>query len=395
MKILGIDTAGHVTAVALFDSAIEGHVIFNETKRHDVRKVWAELPFVLPGYHSSALRDLMETVEAEYRDFLNEADICAVSAYSGIRSCIKIGLDHYDKEIRKKWPNMKLTYVDHQVGHLFSSFIGRSSNLSFPSLFFTSSACHMAMVYIETKNKYSVIIDDTPKIKLRGTDVFCGLGQIYNMSMEKILHLNDNNACGNDYAVFEALVSAGSPAYVEEILSKCKIALSTFDFYGLFKIVCSIMAVKEKKINAEDMARSFNECFGRLFVERVQKLLAEYPCREFHLCGGLSDNKFIVEELKKMADIAVVIPLKEFRFDNAAMIANAVFVSHVLDIDIELEHNVFESGRIKYLIRRMRKKAKSILIKIQKRILVRIMRRFVKKTASAVRDSRYNFFRRK
>lgn len=305
------------------------------------------MPSILPEYHRKALPELIGVIEDSHGNLFKDIDYCAVSAYSGIKTCIESGLAYSKELIHKKLPNAKLVLIDHQVGHIFSSWIGRMPVLRFPMLIFTSSGSHNALIYMRSECQNDILIDHTPKMSYAGAEVFCGLGKVYYIVANNLLLRKGLRVNGNDFSAFNELALSGSPVFTDEILDKARHTTHGFNFLPLIHIMDAVTQNKgEARI--EDIACSFKQAFAQLFIEQMEEVSAEYPCAQIHICGGLSNNELVIKGLEKRLGKSVLIPEIEFRYDNAAMIAHAAYLFKTYNLDLKLRHNIFdpETSRI-------------------------------------------------
>ena len=84
----------------------------------------------------------------------------------------------------------------------------------------------------------------------------------------------------------------------------------------------------DTEINKEDLARSFQDVAVDQLIRKSELAIKKYNIKNMVIAGGVSANKQLREELKKLADkyeIDLTIPSFVYCTDNAAMIGAAAY----------------------------------------------------------------------
>ncbi len=171
MKILAIDTTGFSASLALVKNGRE--VLFNKISSGYIpNKNWKDFPYLLPDHHSRFLIKNIKKINWK------EIDAIAVSANSGIYTCILVGTS-IAKTLSQVYQK-PLIEVDHLLAHIYSNFIGRDlKDFKYPILVFSASGSHSDFALIKSKEECRIIYGVIPKEKKETVDIFIGLGKIF------------------------------------------------------------------------------------------------------------------------------------------------------------------------------------------------------------------------
>ena len=215
--------------------------------------------------------------------------------------------------------------VDHMKGHIISALFsdGVLSAPPFPMLSILLSGGHTELVYSKEKNNYKII----------GQTRDDALGEAYD-KVGRMLGLpfpgGYEVACCAEKAREENI-----PGVVFPIPMNTNKSLD-LSFSGLKTAVKRhIEGLKGSKLNKTDVcqiSRGFEDAAIKSVTNKVKKAMEQFNVSSVVLGGGVSANKFLKEELKKILEKDVsfggrkkslFLPKKELSTDNAIMIALA------------------------------------------------------------------------
>jgi N6-L-threonylcarbamoyladenine synthase len=263
-----------------------------------------------------------------------DIDAIAISAGSGIESCITMGkcfAKTYSEENDKK-----IIEVDHVLAHMYSTWIENDhEKFKFPILSFSSSGSHNALGIISNEKYFkNLSLRDVYDLN-DGTKFHLGIGK-YFYRLYSLLDLEKEE---NGWQKFFKLMEKGDPKKYDSLNLKVKrhygFKDNLFDFSDLMNGLNNF--IEEKKKNNElteeikkDLAASFQEIISENIAEILLFLTRLNGIKEVHLSGGLSMNKCVVNRVKQKINkefpkVKILIPKKEYRLDNAAMIASLAY----------------------------------------------------------------------
>jgi len=326
MLILAIDTTGFSASIALVRDGKE--VLFNKISSGYVSdKHWKDFPYILPAHHQRFLIDNLEKTLKQKKISWKNIDAIAVSANSGIYTCILVGVSvaYTLGKIYKK----PVIEIDHILAHLYSTWLEKNpENLRFPILVFSASGSHSDFSLLKSKKKCRVIYDTVPRQDKGEIKIFIGIGKIF-YQMGKRLGIITSADSG--VSKLMKAISQGDPYkfnfakyYQEPVLD-----LNFSDFINSIDVFLKKQEKKSVKLSSQfikDVAASFQESINEVLSNKIIKIAKIKKAKEIHITGGISENKHLEKRLKgkiKKGRLSFVLryPVKKgYRLDNAAMI---------------------------------------------------------------------------
>jgi len=330
MLILAIDTTGFSASIALIKDG--RRVLYNKIGSSFVpSKKWEEFPYILPSRHQKFLLGNLEKIFQKKQTDWDNINTIAVSSKSGISNCVLVGVSIAKTlAILYKKPLME---VDHILAHIYSTWIGRDpSNFRFPILVFSASGSHSDLSLLSNPRKCEIIFDKIPVEDRGGVKAFIGIGKLFDKigRMLGIIRFSDSNYQESLRKLIEA-ASQGNP-HRFDFSQYYGGPIFDLDFTNFMNSIDDFFKKEEKKSSKlsqkfiQDVAASFQESLTEILVNKILKLAEMKGTKEIHITGGLSENKYFREKLKKKIakekpDFFLRYPVKrEYRLDNAAMI---------------------------------------------------------------------------
>lgn len=304
MRILGIETSCDETAAAVVEHGMHvasnviassseaftraGGVIPEEAARRQLQCILPVIDQAMEGIDPSTL------------------DAIAVTKGPGLLGSLLVGTTAA-RTLGFLW-HKPVIGVHHTLGHLSSTFLGRSEPPCFPVLTLSVSGGHTELWLRESHTK----------------------GQLLGATRD--------DAAGEAFdkgAQLLGLPYPGGPALAELASTGDRTAFDfplplkddpslDWSFSGL-KTSLKYLLRDTPDAKRTDVAASYEHAIARHLVERVRKALDAHDCHEVHLVGGVSRNLHLRAMLKDaLGDTALRIPADPaYCTDNAAMIAAA------------------------------------------------------------------------
>ncbi len=177
MLILAIDTTGLFSSLSLVENG--NKVLY--LKRQSVAvpgKNWRDFPYVLPQKHKkfilSEVGNCFKTCRISWQDI----DAIAVSAGSGIYSCVVAG-----EAIASTWSEIfkkPLIRVDHILAHIYSTWLENDiERFNFPILVFSASGSHSDFSLIKSRSEMRILFNETPEEQDGVLTYFIGVGKYF------------------------------------------------------------------------------------------------------------------------------------------------------------------------------------------------------------------------
>ncbi len=339
MLILSIDTTGFTASFALVKDGIR--VLLNKNSSGFIPfKRWDEFPYLLPDCHRKFLLKNIELTLKKKDIKWKDIDAIAVSANSGIYSCILAG-----KTIAytlAKIYNKPLIEVDHILAHNYSSWLAtKPEKFSFPVLVFSASGSHSDFALLKNIKSFQSFSNEIEKANWGGVETFIGVGKIFRIAGKSLglIKPQDKTPDVSIKRLIKAMDSGNSSFFDFTTFYKGK--LFDLNFSSLLSVLDELL-IKEKKKKGRlsksfinNMAASFQESINNILSDKIIKLAKTKKVKEIHVCGGLSENKHLKKKLKKKIEGEILLryPIKkEYRLDNAAMIGCLAFYQQKYNI---------------------------------------------------------------
>lgn len=241
---------------------------------------------------------------------LEDMDAFACTYAPGLMGGLLVGLECaktlsliYDKPFIK---------VNHMMGHICANNIG--NKLEYPLIALVISGGHTDLILMNGERDFEYL----------GRTLDDAIGESYD-KVARILGIPYPGGPN-----LESLARSGKHSYdMPSILNDDSY---NFSFSGIKSHINNLAHNEEQRgheIIREDLACSFQETVTSLLVKKTRKALLDTGVKSLIVAGGVSANKYIREELKKMCDsINVDLKVPEFKYctDNATMIGAAAYI---------------------------------------------------------------------
>ena len=345
MLILGIETSCDETAVAVLDVTprqargeditVLSNVISSQVKLH------AKYGGVVPNL---AAREHVKNIGHVFKLALKEAgiiqnfpaspseagrtklktqnlpiDLIAVTRGPGLAPALLVGLA-FAKTLAWKY-DKPIIGVNHLEGHIYSNWLNpdfKSKAVKFPVLNLIISGGHTELVLMTAHSKYKVI----------GETLDDAVGEAF----DKVARLLGLGYPGGP--LISKLAEKGNPDRYPLPSPMIHSKNYNFSYSGLKTAVLYLIRdLNLKKLDNQtraDIAASFQKAAIDVLIKKTLRAAKEYGIDSVMLSGGVSANKLLRSEFKKMAEATSLKysrPQIEYTGDNAAMIALAGYFS--------------------------------------------------------------------
>ena len=304
-KILAIESSCDETSVAIIDNGnLLSNIVSSQIDVH--AKYGGVMPEIASRLHCENIGYVIKESLEKANVRLEDIDAFAVTRGPGLIGALHVGMQAaktlamvYDKP---------LIPVHHLAGHIYANeFV---DEFSFP----------MLAVVVSGGNTELVLMKDHLQFEIISSTRDDAVGE----SFDKVARCLGLPYPGG--VVIDRLAKEGKHAYELPVPLKGEDTLD-FSYSGLKTSVINLVHKYEQKgeaVNANDMAKSFQDVAIGQILDRVKKTCERYEINEVILAGGVSANSYLREEMKKLMEklnIKLVIPPLWCTTDNAAMIA--------------------------------------------------------------------------
>jgi N6-L-threonylcarbamoyladenine synthase len=274
-------------------------------------------------------------------------NLIAVTSGPGLEPALWTGIV-FAQDLAQKW-KVPLTPVNHMEGHILSVF-GKKNNFSikkikFPALSLLVSGGHTELVLVTDWGKYKIIgetLDDAAgeafdKVARMLSLPYPGGPEISRLAeQERKKKISFSGTPQGDGLRTEQIFQQKNcdPEKFDFPFSLPRPMLKSpnfdFSFSGLKTAVLYLIRDigKLDENTKKAIALEFENAVVETLVVKTKKAIEKYKVKTLVVAGGVSANKFLQKEIKRMAKekIAVLFPNKNLTGDNAIMIGIAGYL---------------------------------------------------------------------
>ncbi len=328
MKILAIESSCDETSAAVVENGRK--ILSNEVlSQIDIHKRYGGVvPEIASRAHIEAISPLVKTALESADITLDDIDAVAVTNRPGLIGALLVGVNFAKSlaySIKKP-----LIPVNHIMGHVAANYLVHE-NLKPPFLALVISGGHTSVLGMDSYTEYKTIArtrDDAVGEAFDKVARVMGLEYPGGKEMDRLASLGNSKAY-----TFPSVHVKDSPY--------------DFSFSGLKTAVINTLHNNLQKgieLSREDIAASFTANVVDTILDRLEKILADYPYKSLVLAGGVSANSHIRGALEKFCakkGIALYMPPLSLCGDNAAMIGAQAFYDYESGITADISLNAY------------------------------------------------------
>ena len=314
--ILGIESSCDDTAAAVFKNGREvlPNTISSQIAIHP--QYGGVVPEIASRKHVENINGVIERALAQADVTLDDIDAIAVTYGPGLIGALLVGVAEAKAIAYAK--SKPLVGVHHIEGHVCANYI-QNKDLEPPFLCMIVSGGHTHLVKVSDYGKYEIIgrtRDDAAGEAFDKVARAIGLGYPGGPKVDKL------SKEGNDHAIdFPKAKVEGAPY--------------DFSFSGVKSAVLNYINMHEmkgEKINAADVAASFQRSVVEAIVDRTVHAAKEFGLKKVALAGGVASNSCLRQTMKEECEkngLGIYYPSPILCTDNAAMIACAGYYEYI------------------------------------------------------------------
>lgn len=321
MKILAIETSCDDTGITILEAKggltkpsfkILADSLASQTIHAEYGGVF---PALAKKEHTKNLPILLDKVlkKSKLNKKTKPVDLIAITHGPGLEPALWTGIV-FAQELARKW-KVPIIPVNHMEGHIFSVF-GKNkgtfkiSKLKFPILSLLVSGGHTELIVTEKNLKHKII----------GRTLDDAAGEAYD-KVARMLGLPYPGGPHISKLAEECRKSALRPkqdfSFPRPMLKSKNL---DFSFSGLKTAVLYFLK-ENPNADKSKVAMEFENAVVETLVYKTQKAMKEYNAKTLIVGGGVSANKHLKRELKKITKgKTLLVPTKELSRDNSIMI---------------------------------------------------------------------------
>lgn len=303
MNILGIETSCDETSAAVVRDGRE--VVSNEVSSQiDIHARYGGIvPEVASRQHTLSIVPVVSKALAEAGMNRDDIDCVAVTYGPGLAGSLITGVNAA-KALSFAWEK-PLLGVNHLEGHIYANWL-TDSEPRFPLICLIVSGGHSDLILMKDHGDYTLL----------GRTRDDAAGEAF----DKAARLLDIGYPGGP-AIEKAALNGTDNLKLPRAWLK---GTRDFSFSG---VKTAILRLEEEGriTSKDDAAASFQSAVVEVLVTKTVEVALEYGVKQIIMCGGVSANSYLRNQLTEKSPLPVSIPPLKYCTDNAAMIAACAY----------------------------------------------------------------------
>ncbi len=307
--ILAIESSCDETSMAIVKNGreIESFTVLSQMDVH--AEFGGVVPEIASRMHTENITMVLEETLKKSNVKMEEISAIAVTYAPGLLGSLLVGVE-FAKTLSLVYKK-PLIAVNHTIGHIYANAI--ENTLEFPLLALVVSGGHTDLILMKGDYDFEIL----------GSTLDDAIGECYD-KVARVLGLKYPGGPNVDKLSLEGEDTYPLPKPVND-------STYNFSFSGLKSHVINLVhneTQRGNEIRKSDLAKSFQVTAIDELTRKVELALQNYEVKELIIAGGVSANRYLREEIKKVADryqIKLSIPKIEYCTDNAAMIGAAAY----------------------------------------------------------------------
>lgn len=321
--ILAIESSCDETSIAIVKNGVEviTNIVSSQINVHEL--FGGVVPEIASRMHIENITIVLDQALKTSGMSMDDIDAIAVTYGPGLIGSLLVGLQAA-KTLSFIY-NKPLVPVHHIAGHIYANNIGKAMN--FPLISLVVSGGHTELVLMKENYSFEYI----------GGTLDDAVGECYD-KVARVIGLAYPGGPKLDALAHTGIDSYNLPLPLDD-------DSYNFSFSGLKSSVINLKHNEEQrgnKINDANLAASFQNRVIKILTKKTMKALKKYNVDNLIIAGGVSANKGLRDEFKKLCDennINLSIPDLKYCTDNAAMIGAAGYYAYKLSKIANLDLN--------------------------------------------------------
>lgn len=312
-RILAIETSCDETSAAVIEDGkkILSNIVASQVKSH--QRFGGVVPEIASRHHVEQITLIIEEAMDEAGVTYDELDAVAVTEGPGLVGALLIGVNAAKAIAFSQ--SLPLIAVNHIKGHIFANQL--IADLKFPLLSLVVSGGHTELIYMSSPDSFEIIGETRDDA---AGEAYDKIGRVIGVPYPGGKHIDEMAHKGeNTYHFPRAMMHEDN---------------YDFSFSGLKSAFINTVhnaRQKGEKINADNLATSFQAAVTDVLVDKTIRAAKEKQVKQLVLAGGVAANKGLRQALtqavrKEIPEVELLIPPLNLCGDNAAMIGAAAFV---------------------------------------------------------------------
>lgn len=307
--ILAIETSCDETSMAIVKNGKEVEALTILTQMDTHANYGGVVPEIASRMHTENITLVLEDTLKKFSKKIEDIDAIAVTYAPGLLGSLLVGVE-CAKTLAFVY-NKPLIAVNHTMGHIYANNI--EHDIVYPSLALIVSGGHTDLLIL--KSPYDM--------ELLGSTIDDSVGEVFD-KVARVLHMSYPGGPNIEKAAAKGKNTYDLPKPMRE-------ENYNFSYSGLKSFIINLVhneTQKNHEIRINDLACSFQVTAVEELSRKVDLALKNTGIKHFILAGGVSANKYLRQEIKKVCDkhqVEFHVPNILYCTDNAAMIGCAAY----------------------------------------------------------------------
>ncbi len=307
--ILSIESSCDETSMAIVKNGTDIVAFTVLTQMDTHANFGGVVPEIASRMHTENITMVLEETLKKSSIKIEEVDAIAVTYAPGLLGSLLVGVE-FAKTLALVYKK-PLIAVNHTIGHIYANAI--ENTLEFPLLALVVSGGHTDLILMKKDYDFEIL----------GSTLDDAVGECYD-KVARVLGLKYPGGPNVDKLALEGNDTYNLPKPVKD-------TTYNFSFSGLKSHIINLVhneTQRGNEIRKSDLAKSFQITVVDELTRKVELALQNNNVKELIIAGGVSANRYLREEIKKVAEkyhVHLSIPKMEYCTDNAAMIGAAAY----------------------------------------------------------------------
>lgn len=330
VNILAIESSCDETSMAVIRNGCECVHLTVLTQMDTHAEFGGVVPEIASRMHTENITMVFEETLTKANMTMDDIDAIAVTYAPGLLGSLLVGVE-FAKTLSLVYKK-PLIAVNHIAGHIYANNL--EEKMEFPLLALVVSGGHTDLILMEDDYKFTHI----------GGTLDDAIGECY----DKVARVLDLKYPGGPNV--EKMALEGEHTY--DLPIPMNDSSFNMSFSGLKSSIINLVHNEKQRgneIRKADLARSFQDVAVDQLARKTELAINKYGIKNMIIAGGVSANKFVRQEIKKVTDkydVKLSVPRMAFCTDNAAMIGAAAYPLYVKGQFADLSLNATSSDEL-------------------------------------------------
>lgn len=330
VNILAIESSCDETSMAIVKNGCECIQLTVLTQMDTHAEFGGVVPEIASRMHAENITMVLEETLNKANMTMDDIDAIAVTYAPGLLGSLLVGVE-FAKTLSFVYKK-PLIAVNHIAGHIYANNL--EQKMVFPLLALVVSGGHTDLILMK---------DDYVFEHLGGT-LDDAIGECYD-KVARVLDLKYPGGPNVEKMALEGVHSYDLPIPMND-------DSFNMSFSGLKSNIINLVHNEKQRgneIKKADLARSFQDVAVDQLARKTELAIKKYNIKNMIIAGGVSANKYVRNEIKKVTDkygVLLSVPRMAYCTDNAAMIGAAAYPLYIKGEFADLHLNASSSDEL-------------------------------------------------